>query len=239
MKIIPAIDIIQGQCVRLEQGAYQSKIIYNADPVDQAKQFEDHGIQYLHLVDLDGAKKGEIVNYRIIEKIASQTNLIIDFGGGIREEEDVRIALESGARQLNIGSKAVKDPEGFINWLKVYGNEKFILGCDVRDGFVAIDAWENQTQVELIPFIKSYLELGVNKVVCTDVSKDGMLEGPSIGLYKEMINQIHQIKLTASGGVSSLEDLDLLKSIGCDAAILGKAIYEKRITLKELEAYVN
>ena len=238
MRIIPAIDIIEGKCVRLSKGDYATKKIYNENPLEVAKQFEAAGIQYLHLVDLDGAKSSHIVNYRILEDIASRTELKIDFGGGLKSDEDLHIAFESGASQITGGSIAVRDPETFKQWLSTYGAEKIILGADAHHEKIAISGWQEASGKEVIPFIMSYQEEGVTYVICTDISKDGMLEGPSFELYKRILNEIPEISLIASGGISHFDELPKLADLGCEGAILGKAIYEKRISLKQLENYI-
>ncbi len=243
MRIIPAIDIIDGKCVRLSKGDYSTKKIYNEHPLEVAKQFESHGIEYLHLVDLDGAKSQHIVNYKVLEAIASQTNLKVDFGGGLKSEEDVRIAFSSGARQITGGSIAVKNPAQFKQWLAEYGSEKVILGADAQNQKVAVSGWLEESEEQLIPFIQSYLSEGVTYVICTDISKDGMLEGPSFTLYKEILEQSRSssnntLKLIASGGISSFEELPKLAELGCEGTIIGKAIYEGRISLKQLEEYI-
>ncbi len=238
MRIIPAIDIIEGKCVRLSKGDYATKKIYNENPLEVAKQFEAAGIQYLHLVDLDGAKSSHIVNYRILEQIASKTRLKIDFGGGLKSDEDLRIAFESGASQITGGSIAVKDPVTFKKWLGTYGPERIILGADAQEEKIAISGWQEASGKEVIPFIKSYQQKGVTYVICTDISKDGMLEGPSFELYKRILDEIPEISLIASGGISHFDELPKLAELGCEGAILGKAIYEKRISLKQLENYI-
>ena len=239
MKIIPAIDLINGQCVRLEQGDYAKSKVYNANPVDQAKAFEDAGISYLHLVDLDGAKAGKVVNYKIIESIASKTNLIIDFGGGIRSNQDVKIALESGASKLSLGSIAVKNEVLATDMIQNFGADKFILSADVKKDIVQINAWQESGDLVIDDLIEQYAELGLNEVVCTDISKDGMMQGPGKDLYKRLISKYSKIRLIASGGVTEIQDLHELKAIGCEGAIIGKAIYEGSITLKQLEQYAN
>lgn len=238
MRIIPAIDIIEGKCVRLSKGDYATKKIYNENPLEVAKQFEASGIQYLHLVDLDGAKSSHIVNYRILEDIASKTGLKIDFGGGLKSDEDLKIAFESGASQITGGSIAVKDPEAFKKWLSTYGAEKIILGADAHHEKIAISGWQEASGKEVIPFIKSYQKEGVAYVICTDISKDGMLQGPSFELYKRIMDEMPEIRLIASGGISHYDELPKLAELGCEGAILGKAIYEKRIGLKQLEDYI-
>ncbi|MBT8257754.1 MAG: 1-(5-phosphoribosyl)-5-[(5-phosphoribosylamino)methylideneamino]imidazole-4-carboxamide isomerase [Bacteroidia bacterium] len=238
MRIIPAIDIIEGKCVRLTKGDYNTKTIYNEDPLEVALQFEDSGIEYLHLVDLDGAKASHIVNYKVLERIASKTGLKIDFGGGLKSDDDLRVAFESGANQVTGGSIAVKSPSIFLNWIKQYGSDKIILGADARDGKIALGGWTEISDQELLPFVANYINEGIEYVICTDISKDGMLEGPSLLLYKEMLNSLDEIKLIASGGISDMEDVVQLGVSGCEGAIIGKAIYENRIALKDLENYI-
>ena len=238
MRIIPAIDIIDGKCVRLSKGDYSTKIIYNENPLEVAKSFENHGIEYLHLVDLDGAKSSEIVNYKIIEQIASKTNLKIDFGGGLKSDLDVKIAFECGASQITGGSIAIKNSELFEYWIAYYGSEKVILGADALNEKVAVSGWLENSNVDLIPFIKGYQNKGIQYVICTDISKDGMLEGPSFELYSRILSEIPEIKLIASGGISTFEELPKLAEMGCEGTIIGKAIYEGRITLKQIENYI-
>ena len=238
MRIIPAIDIIDGKCVRLSKGDYATKIIYNEDPLEVAKKFESHGIQYLHLVDLDGAKSKHIVNYKILEQIALKTTLKIDFGGGLKSDDDLNIAFNSGAHQITGGSIAVKNPLIFKKWLKKYGNEKIILGADSNDEKIAINGWLEESDQELIPFIQKYIDEGISYVISTDISKDGMLQGPSFDLYSKILDKIKNIKLIASGGISTIEEIPKLAELGCEGTIIGKAIYEGRITLKQLEKYI-
>ncbi|MDO7171412.1 1-(5-phosphoribosyl)-5-[(5-phosphoribosylamino)methylideneamino]imidazole-4-carboxamide isomerase [Mariniflexile sp. AS56] len=244
MRIIPAIDIIDGKCVRLTKGDYSTKKIYNENPLEVAKMFEDAGIQYLHLVDLDGAKAKHIVNYKVLEQISSKTNLKIDFGGGLKTNEDLHIAFNSGAKQVTGGSIAVKDPETFEGWISKYGAAKIILGADSDDGKISISGWMEQSKEEVIPFIKRYQKKSIQYVICTDISKDGMLEGPSVDLYKQIISECtnssngQSIKLIASGGISIIDELPILKELGCEGVIIGKAIYENRISLKQLEKFV-
>ena len=233
MRIIPAIDIIDGKCVRLTKGDYTTKKIYNENPLEIAKSFEDNGIQFLHVVDLDGAKSNRIVNYKILEKLASKTTLAIDFGGGLKSEKDVEIAFESGAKQITGGSIAAKNRSEFVGWINRYGAEKVILGADCKDRKIATDGWLEESDTDVIEFIQSYEQNGIRDVISTDISKDGMLEGPSINLYKDILNQT-QVNIIASGGVSNINDLYRLKEIGCSGVIIGKAIYEGRITIKEL-----
>ncbi|MDN4166450.1 1-(5-phosphoribosyl)-5-[(5-phosphoribosylamino)methylideneamino]imidazole-4-carboxamide isomerase [Cytophagales bacterium LB-30] len=237
MRIIPAIDIINGRCVRLTKGDYNTVKEYNSDPLEVAKQFENHGISYLHLVDLDGAKAKKIVNYKVLEKIASQTKLHIDFGGGVQSEEDVRIAFESGAKQLTGGSIAVKKPEIFKVWLQTFGAEKIILGADAMDNKIAVHGWHEDSGLDLIPFLQGYQKEGVKYVISTDVAKDGMLEGPSLGMYQDILTHCPDLFLIASGGVSKVDDLHQLKEAGLKGVIIGKAIYENRISLPELEKF--
>ena len=238
MRIIPAIDIIDGKCVRLSKGDFTTKKIYSENPLEVAKQFEAHGIKYLHLVDLDGAKSKHIVNHKILEEIASNTTLKVDFGGGLKTSNDLRIAFECGANQVTGGSIAVKSPETFNDWLQTFGSEKIILGADAKDQKVAISGWMEDSALELIPFVQKYLEAGISYVICTDISKDGMLQGPSFDLYQQIIAETKIVKLIASGGISTFEELPKLAEIGCEGVIIGKAIYENRINLKELEKYV-
>lgn len=238
MRIIPAIDIIDGKCVRLSQGDYNSKKIYNENPVEVAKEFQDHGIEFLHLVDLDGAKSKHIVNHKILEKITSGTSLKVDFGGGLKSDDDLRIAFECGANQITGGSIAVKEPETFFSWLEKFGSEKIILGADAKNKKVAVSGWLEESTEDLLPFIQQYSEKGVEYVICTDISKDGMLEGPSFDLYREILEENNGLKLIASGGVAQFDDLPALQEIGCEGVIIGKAIYENRISLKQLERYI-
>jgi len=238
MRIIPAIDIIEGKCVRLTKGDYSTKKIYNEDPLEVAKSFEAVGIEYLHLVDLDGAKSKHIVNHKILEKIASKTTLKIDFGGGLKSDKDLQIAFESGANQITGGSIAVKNPQLFESWIHTYGNEKIILGADCKDEKIATNGWQEESDLEIIPFIENYKTKGVQYVICTDISKDGMLEGPSFELYKKIIKSIPNFNLIASGGISKIDEFPKLKKMGCEGVILGKAIYENRISLKQIEQFL-
>ena len=237
MKIIPAIDIIDGKCVRLSKGNYNSQITYNQNPLEVAKTYEDHGIEFLHLVDLDGAKSNHIINYSILEIIASKTNLKIDFGGGIKTENDVNLAFNCGANQITCGSIAVKKPEIFCEWILNYGSEKIILGADVRGKYVATDGWINTSNQSIFDFINFYKNKGIETVTCTDISKDGMLEGPSFKLYSKIIDA-YNINLVASGGVSEYDDILKLDDMGCYGIIIGKAIYENKISLKQLENFI-
>jgi phosphoribosylformimino-5-aminoimidazole carboxamide ribotide isomerase len=238
IEIIPAIDIIDGKCVRLTQGDYAQKTVYNENPVEVAKMFADAGIKRLHLVDLDGAKAQHIVNYKVLENITSKTDLIVDFGGGLKSDDDLRIAFECGASMITGGSIAVKNPAVFSSWIEKYGAEKIILGADVKDRKIAVGGWTETTELELIPFLNKYFEKGISKVICTDISKDGMLEGPAINLYKDVLRILPDAYLIASGGVSGIQDIEQLEEAGIPAVIFGKAFYEGRITFKELERFV-
>ena len=255
MRIIPAIDIIDGKCVRLTKGDYSTKKVYNEDPLEVAMAFEDHGIKHLHLVDLDGAKSQHVINYRVLEKLASKTKLQIDFGGGIKSDEDLHMVFESGARQATGGSIAVKDRSLFLGWLQRYGADRIILGADCKDGRISVSGWQEASTEEVVPFIKSYQKKGIEYVICTEISKDGMLTGPAFSLYRDILKEtttiettigpsgvedreVPGIKLIASGGISAMEELPKLAAQGCEGVIIGKAIYEGRITLKELEDYI-
>lgn len=275
MRIIPAIDIIDGKCVRLSKGDYNTKIIYNENPLEVAKEFEAHGIKYLHLVDLDGAKSSQIVNYKILEQIATKTKLKIDFGGGLKSNSDLKIAFESGANQITGGSIAVKNRAIFEKWIAEYGADKIILGADANNEKVAVSGWLEDSNEDLIPFIQEYQNKGIQYVICTDIAKDGMLEGPSFGLYAKILDQCKlksnlsdinkssfsdqsklsfsdqsqsslspraqsrgEIKLIASGGISTFDELPKLAELGCEGTIIGKAIYEGRISMKQLEQYI-
>ncbi|RTZ03477.1 1-(5-phosphoribosyl)-5-[(5-phosphoribosylamino)methylideneamino]imidazole-4-carboxamide isomerase [Flavobacterium sp. RSP49] len=238
MRIIPAIDIIDGKCVRLSKGDYSTKIIYNENPLEVAKSFEAHGIEYLHLVDLDGAKSSQIVNYKILEQIATQTNLKIDFGGGLKSDSDLKIAFESGANQITGGSIAVKNRKLFEKWIAEYGADKIILGADANNEKVAVSGWLEDSNEDLIPFIQEYQNKGIQYVICTDIAKDGMLEGPSFDLYAKILKNASGIKLITSGGISTFDELPRLAELGCEGTIIGKAIYEGRISLKQLEQFI-
>ncbi len=238
MRIIPAIDIIEGKCVRLSQGDYNTKKIYNENPLEVAKEFQDHGIKYLHLVDLDGAKSKHIVNHKVLEQIAGGTHLKIDFGGGLKTDKDLQIAFDSGANQVTGGSIAVKDPDIFQSWLQKFGNERIILGADAKNEKVVVSGWQEDSGADLLPFIREYVEKGVQYVICTDVSKDGMLQGASVDLYRRILEENQGVKLIASGGIAGFDDLPELAEAGCEGAIIGKAIYEGRISLKELEDFI-
>lgn len=234
IELIPAIDLIEGKCVRLTQGDYDTKKIYNEDPLEVAKMFESYGIRRLHLVDLDGAREGRIINYRTLERIATRTSLIIDFGGGLKEEDDLEIAFESGAQMITGGSIAVKQPEVFISWIRKFGCEKIILGADAKERKIAISGWKEKTDKELIPFIREYYDKGITKVICTDIGRDGMLQGPAVELYQEIQEALPCLHVIASGGVSSIEDIEKLAESGIPSVIFGKAFYEGRIQLKDL-----
>ena len=237
MEIIPAIDIIDGKCVRLTQGDYAQKKIYNEHPLEVAKEFEAAGLRRLHLVDLDGAKAGAVKNWKVLETLAGKTALTIDFGGGIKQENDVKIVFESGAAYATIGSLAVKDEALFVNWLRVFGASKFLLGADVKDEKIAVGGWLETTDIWIYDFIRKYVDHGVQQVFCTDVSKDGKLEGPSLSLYKDILKEFPSLHFIASGGVSTITDLEELATAGCKGAIVGKAIYEGRISIKDLVAF--
>ena len=236
--IIPAIDLIDGKCVRLSQGDYDQKTIYNENPLEVAKEFENHGIKRLHLVDLDGAKAGRIINHKVLETISSKTNLIIDFGGGLKTTGDLNIAFNSGAQMVTGGSIAVKNPQEFEGWIKQYGAEKIILGSDAKDGKIAVSGWLETSKLDLFDFLKDYIAKGITKTICTDISKDGMLLGPSLELYKDIMAQFPDLYLVASGGVSCLDDIIALEDNKIPAVIFGKAIYEGRIKLKDLERFL-
>ncbi|WP_421804774.1 1-(5-phosphoribosyl)-5-[(5-phosphoribosylamino)methylideneamino]imidazole-4-carboxamide isomerase [Flagellimonas sp.] len=239
MRIIPAIDIIDGKCVRLSKGDYSTKKIYNENPLEVAKAFEAHGIKHLHLVDLDGAKSQHIVNYKVLETIALKTNLQIDFGGGLKSGDDLHVAFESGAHQITGGSIAVKDRDTFLSWLSTYGARKIILGADANHGKVAVSGWQEESDLELIPFVQEYQTEGIEYVICTDISKDGMLQGPAFDLYQKMLSETKKgLNLIASGGISNFDELPKLADIGCEGTIIGKAIYEGKISLKQLEHYI-
>lgn len=234
MEIIPAIDIIDGKCVRLTEGDYAQKTIYNENPLEVAKSFADAGVKRLHLVDLDGAKAGKVTNWKVLESIASNTSLIIDFGGGIKTEADLKLVYESGASLATIGSLAVKDPDLFASWIAQYGADKFLLGADVKGEFIAIGGWLQVSEETIIQFIEKYIRKGIKQLFCTDISKDGKLEGPSLELYTKIVRQFPDLHFIASGGVSSMDDIHALREIGCKGVIVGKAIYEGRIKIEEL-----
>jgi phosphoribosylformimino-5-aminoimidazole carboxamide ribotide isomerase len=238
IEIIPAIDIIDGKCVRLTQGDYNQKTVYNEDPVEVAKMFEDAGIKRLHTVDLDGARSSHVVNTRVIERIATHTNLTIDFGGGIKSDEDLRKAFDAGAQMVTIGSVAVKEPELFASWTETYGGDKIILGADVKNGYISISGWLEEGEQKLMDFICHHTKNGIHNVLCTDISRDGMLQGPAIDLYKDIMEHYPTLHLIASGGVSCINDIERLNEAGIPAVVFGKAIYEGRINLKELERFL-
>ncbi|WP_010134792.1 1-(5-phosphoribosyl)-5-[(5-phosphoribosylamino)methylideneamino]imidazole-4-carboxamide isomerase [Ochrovirga pacifica] len=238
MRIIPAIDIINGQCVRLSKGDYNTKKVYNENPLEIAKQFEAHGIEHLHLVDLDGAKASHIVNHKVLEAIATKTTLKIDFGGGLKTDEDLKIAFESGANQITGGSIAVKNSDVFKSWIEKFGADKIILGADANNEKIAVSGWLEESDEDLIPFIQGYQKEGIEYVICTDIAKDGMLQGPSFDLYEKILKECPKVKLIASGGISTFDELPRLKELGCEGTIVGKAIYENKISLKQLENYI-
>ena len=237
MQIIPAIDIIEGKCVRLTEGDYAQKKIYNEDPLEVAKAFEGIGLMRLHLVDLDGAKAGQVVNWKVLEKIANNTELKIDFGGGIKTEATLKTVLDTGASYATIGSLAVKNELLFQEWIARFGAKVFMLGADVFEEKIAIGGWMEKTEISVFDFMKSYIDKGVKQIFCTDIKKDGKLQGPSFDLYQKIIEQFPALHLIASGGVSSLDDLIELEEIGCSATIVGKAIYENKITISELASF--
>ena len=239
IELIPAIDIIDGKCVRLTKGDYNNKKIYNENPVTVAKEFEKQGFRRLHIVDLDGAKSNHIVNVDILKRITSETNLIVDFGGGIKTDNDIELAFENGASMVTIGSIAVTQPELFVSWIDKYGPERIILGADVRNGKISINGWKEDSTEELLPFLKYYIDKGINKVLCTDISKDGMLQGTAIELYKSVMREYPSLQLIASGGVSCLSDIIELEKNGIPAVVFGKAIYEGKINLNELWEWQN
>jgi phosphoribosylformimino-5-aminoimidazole carboxamide ribotide isomerase len=234
MRIIPAIDLIDGKCVRLTKGDYSTKKVYNEDPLEVAKEFEGFGIKYLHLVDLDGAKASRIINHRVLETISRETSLQIDFGGGIKSSEDIRIAFTSGARQVTGGSIALKQPELFLQWLGEYGSEKLILGADSHHRKIMTQGWQEGSGTDVLEFVQNYVDQGVEYVIPTDIARDGMLEGPALELYQEMLTKM-DLKLIASGGVTTLDDISALEELGCEGVIIGKAIYEGRVSLKDLQ----
>ena len=238
IELIPAIDIIDGKCVRLSQGDYNTQKVYNESPLEVAKEFEANGIRRLHVVDLDGAKSSHIVNYKVLDQLAGHTSLTIDFGGGIKTEEDLTIAFEYGAQMVTLGSIAVKNPDLFKSWLHKYGAEKIILGADVKDNRISVNGWKEESQQELLPFLDGYTQEGIRKVLCTDISRDGMLQGPSIDLYKQIMAQFPDMHLIASGGVSGLDDIIRLDEAGIPAVVFGKALYEGRITLNDLKRFM-
>ena len=248
MRIIPAIDIIDGKCVRLSKGDFTTKKIYNENPLEVAKEFQDFGIEYLHLVDLDGARTGSLVNQHILEQIASKTNLKVDFGGGLKRDADVKTAFDCGAHQITGGSIAVNNAPKFLNWVAKYGSEKIILGADFNPqptgAKIAISGWAEESGEDLIPFIYNYIENDLKYVICTDISKDGMLTGPSFEVYEDILSKVNEdtqqsvVRLIASGGISTFSEIPKLAAMGCDGVIIGKAIYEGKISLKQLENFI-
>lgn len=238
IELIPAIDLMDGKCVRLSQGDYGTQKTYNENPVEVAKELEANGIHRLHVVDLDGAASHHVVNYRTLDQIASRTSLVIDFGGGIKTDEDLVIAFDNGAQMVTLGSVAVKRPELFHKWLHQYGNERIILGADVKDGRIAVNGWKEESDQELLPFLQEYTKEGVLKVLCTDISRDGMLQGPATDLYRQILAEFPEMHLIASGGVSSVDDLIALQEAHVPAVVFGKALYEGRITLKDLQRFL-
>jgi phosphoribosylformimino-5-aminoimidazole carboxamide ribotide isomerase len=239
IELIPAIDIIDGKCVRLTKGDYNNKKIYNENPLTVAQDFEKQGFRRLHIVDLDGAKSNHIVNVDVLRRITSETNLIVDFGGGIKTDNDIELAFQNGASMVTIGSIAVTQPELFVSWIDKYGPERIILGADVRNGKISINGWKEDSTEELLPFLKYYIDKGINKVLCTDISKDGMLQGTAIELYKNVMKEYPSLQLIASGGVSCLSDIIELEKNGIPAVVFGKAIYEGKINLNELWEWRN
>ena len=238
MTIIPAIDIIDGKCVRLTKGDYSQQTIYNEDPLEVAQQFEDAGLQRLHLVDLDGAKAGEVKNWKVLEKIAGKTKLIIDFSGGISTQKSVEIAFDSGTTFAAVGSIAVKDEFTFTGWLLAFGAERFIIGADVKNEIIVIKGWTETTKINVFDLIEKYKQKGVKQFFCTDVNKDGLLQGPATNIYKKIMNEHPSVNLIASGGITTIKDIEELREAGCNGAIIGKAIYENRITLDELKRFL-
>jgi phosphoribosylformimino-5-aminoimidazole carboxamide ribotide isomerase len=239
MEIIPAIDIIDGRCVRLKKGNFSDKTVYHDDPVSVALTFRDNGLTRLHLVDLDGAREGRIVNSRILKTIFEKTGLVIDFGGGIRSDSDVELAFQSGAAMITAGSTAVKDPKKVFTWIEKYGPDKIILGADVRNGNIVFDAWEMQSDQNLFTYIEKFMDKGIRKIICTDTSKDGIMQGPALKLYSQLKFRFREAYIIASGGISSPGDIEELEIIGINGVIIGKAIYERYIEFKDLEKYLK
>lgn len=239
IELIPAIDIINGQCVRLTKGDYDQKTVYRDSPAEVAKEFEQIGFKRLHVVDLDGAKSKHIVNSQALQHITSETQLLVDFGGGIKTNQDIEMAFESGATMVTIGSIAVTQPDLFMGWLEKYGAERLILGADVRNGKISINGWKEDSTEDLLPFLRKYVDAGVKNVLCTEISKDGTLAGPAIELYQSVMEAYPQLHLIASGGVSSIDDIKALDAAGIPAVVFGKAIYEGRIDLKLLKNTMN
>ena len=238
IELIPAIDIIDGQCVRLTKGDYDQKTIYGS-PLEMAQEFERIGYKRLHMVDLDGAKSKHIVNSEVLSRVTTETQLTVDFGGGIKTDEDIEQAFQSGAQMVTIGSIAVTEPERFMGWLKKYGAERLILGADVRNGKISINGWKEDSEEDLLPFLQKYIEAGVKNVLCTEISKDGTLQGPAIALYQQVMTAYPQLHLIASGGVSCIDDIKALDKAGIPAVVFGKAIYEGKINMKELWDWQN
>lgn len=238
IELIPAIDIIDGKCVRLQKGDYSTQKVYNENPVEVAKAYEDYGIRRLHVVDLDGAASHHVVNYRVLDLIASRTSLVIDFGGGIKTDEDLVIAFDNGAQMVTLGSVAVKEPQRMQQWIERHGQERIILGADVRDGRISINGWKEDSPILLMPFLEDYTAKGVTKVLCTDISRDGMLQGPATDLYREVMQRFPEMHLIASGGVSGIADIEALNEAGIPAVVIGKALLEGRITLNELNRFM-
>lgn len=239
IQIIPAIDILDGKCVRLQQGDYEAKTCYHDDPIEVAKEFERYGIQHIHVVDLDGARSKHIVNTPILKRMAAETSLTFDFGGGIKTDEDIELAFANGASQVTVGSIAVQNPDLFLGWLEKYGTDRIILGADAKDGQISINGWKEGSGIDLIDFLKKYIDAGVTRVLCTDISKDGMMKGPSIELYKQIMEQFPTLKLTASGGVSRIQDIEELNQVGIHSVVTGKAIYEGSLTLEEINQFIK
>ncbi len=239
IEIIPAIDLIEGKCVRLSQGDYDRKTVYNENPLEVAKMFEAAGIRRLHLVDLDGAKAGHIVNHQVLEQVAAKTNLVVDFGGGLKSDKDLEIAFNAGAAMVTGGSIAVKNRDTFLQWLEKYGSEKIILGADAKNGMIAISGWLEKTELPVVDFISDYFKKGIRKVISTDISRDGMLTGPAFDLYAEIMSSQPEVEIIASGGISSMEDILRLNEMGVPGVITGKALYENKITLKEIFHYIG
>lgn len=237
IELIPAIDIIDGKCVRLSQGDYATKKIYNEDPLEVAKEFEAHGVKRLHVVDLDGAASHHIINYKTLEMIATRTSLIIDFGGGLKSDEDIVIAFDNGAQMVTVGSVAVKNPELMERWIKMFGTENIILGADVKNEMISVNGWKEDSDMKLIPFLDNYTHKGIYKVLCTDISKDGMLQGPAVNLYKNILSEFPEMHLIASGGVSCIQDIIELEKANVPAVVFGKAIYEGKISMNDLSKF--
>lgn len=237
IEIIPAIDLIDGKCVRLTQGDFVRQKVYNENPLETAQEFEAFGLKRLHLVDLDGAKNGKVTNLKVLETIAENTNLTVDFGGGIKTDEDIQNIFDAGAKMASIGSVAVKNEEKFFGWLEKYGSQNILLGADVKENLLAINGWQTATEVEILPFLESYFARGVRQVFCTDISKDGLLQGSSNALYAQILSRLPELRLIASGGVSSIKDVFELEKIGCSGVIIGKAIYEGKLKLEELKQF--